>query len=133
MGKYGEPWFVHENGLAGYGDNGCNFTICSGNENNPHAADVIAQLPLEHKLLDYGETDEYLAAKEDATRIVLAINACASLSDEALAQDPVAKVREALQKARAALNNFAAIGGLSDAEREEKLGFIDAALALLKE
>lgn len=66
------PWVVDENGLAGYGDNGANFSIIDASGDAYEG--TIATLALEHKLLDNGETDEYLIARANARLIVTAVN-----------------------------------------------------------
>lgn len=59
-------WSVDENGLAGYGDNGPNFSIKDDD------GDLIATLPFTYRLLDYGETPQYLAWKAAAHLIAAA-------------------------------------------------------------
>lgn len=66
------PWYVYENELAGYGDNGPNFYIVP--EKTARDNNYIAVLSLTHKLLDNGETPEYLEAKATAALIVRAVN-----------------------------------------------------------
>lgn len=65
------PWEVVEFGLAGYGDNGPNFFIVQKGKDRRES---LAVMSLTHRLLDDGQTPEYLEAKANAALIVRAVN-----------------------------------------------------------